>query len=222
MCGRYTLTATTDRIVKYFDSTIIQNLVPRFNVAPSQLAPVVRQLDKERKLDLFRWGIIPSWSKKGAAASGLINARAETVCEKSSFQESYTSRRCLVPADGFYEWRKEGSKKQPFRIGFHNGELFAFAGLYQLPVSYKDSQNRSGLVGNFAIITTAANKKIAPLHHRMPVIVKPTDFERWLKGGAKDAQAIMKPFDSTDMVFYRVSRRVNNVKNDDKSCIYPL
>ena len=222
MCGRYTLTATNDELVKVFGSTVIENFFPRFNVAPGQLAPVLRQLDEERKLELIRWGIIPSWSKEGVGASRLINARAETVREKTSFGESYTSRRCLVPADGFYEWRKEGLKKQPFRVGFRNGELFAFAGLYQFPISHNDAQNPNDLVGNFAIITTAANKKLAPLHHRMPVIVKPKDFEQWLNGEPKDAQAIMKPFDSKEMAFYRVSPRVNNVKNDDESCISPL
>ena len=195
---------------------------PRFNIAPTQLAPVVRQLGEERKVDLLEWGIIPSWPKEGAVASRLINARAETVHEKLSFRDAYIFRRCLIPADGFYEWRKDGSRKQPFRIGFRNGKTFAFAGLYQAHVPHDYSKNRSGLNGNFSIVTTVANKKLAPIHHRMPVIVEPRDFNRWLKGTPKDAQAIMGPFDPSDMIFYRVSKRVNNAKNDDETCIHPL
>ena len=131
MCGRYSLTVTPDELYRLFGIDDKLNLQPRFNVAPTQAAPVVRKTGGKKNMDMLRWGLIPPWSKDVSIASKLINARGETVAEKPSFRSAYESRRCLVPVDGFYEWRTEGGKKQPFRIGFREGKPFAFAGLWE-------------------------------------------------------------------------------------------
>ena len=173
-------------------------------------------------MDMLRWGLIPPWSKDASIASKLINARGETVAEKPSFRSAYESRRCLVPVDGFYEWRTEGGKKQPFRIGFREGKPFAFAGLWEswtVPEGLKDTGDT---VETFTIVTTNANPKLVPIHHRMPVIVDPTDYELWLEGGSDEANAVIKPFSQDDMAFYRVSTRVNNVRNAAEACVEPL
>ena len=222
MCGRYSLTVTPDELYRLFGIDDKLNLQPRFNVAPTQAAPVVRKTGGEKNMDMLRWGLIPPWSKDASIASKLINARGETVAEKPSFRSAYESRRCLVPVDGFYEWRTEGGKKQPFRIGFREGKPFAFAGLWEswtVPEGLKDTGDT---VETFTIVTTNANPKLVPIHHRMPVIVDPTDYELWLEGGSDEANAVIKPFSQDDMAFYRVSTRVNNVRNDDEACVEPL
>lgn len=222
MCGRYSLTVTPDELYRLFGIDDKLNLQPRFNVAPTQAAPVVRKNGAEKNMDMLRWGLIPPWSKDVSIASKLINARGETVAEKPSFRSAYESRRCLVPVDGFYEWRTEGGKKQPFRIGFREGKPFAFAGLWEswtVPEGLKDTGDT---VETFTIVTTNANPKLVPIHHRMPVIVDPTDYELWLEGGSDEANAVIKPFSQDDMAFYRVSTRVNNVRNDDEACVEPL
>ena len=222
MCGRYSLTVTPDELCRLFGIDNKLNLRPRFNVAPTQAAPVVRKTRGERKMDMLRWGLIPSWSKDAAIASKLINARGETVAEKPSFRSAYESRRCLVPVDGFYEWRTEGGKKQPFRIGFREGKPFAFAGLWESWTVPEGLEDTGDTVETFTIVTTNANPKLVPIHHRMPVIVDPTDYELWLEGGSDEANAVIKPFSQDDMAFYRVSTRVNNVRNDDEACVEPL
>ncbi len=222
MCGRYSLTVTPDELYRLFGIDDKLNLQPRFNVAPTQAAPVVRKTGGKKNMDMLRWGLIPPWSKDASIASKLINARGETVAEKPSFRSAYESRRCLVPVDGFYEWRTEGGKKQPFRIGFREGKPFAFAGLWEswtVPEGLKDTGDT---VETFTIVTTNANPKLVPIHHRMPVIVDPTDYELWLEGGSDEANAVIKPFSQDDMAFYRVSTRVNNVRNDDEACVEPL
>lgn len=222
MCGRYSLTVTPDELYRLFGIDDKLNLQPRFNVAPTQAAPVVRKTGGKKNMDMLRWGLIPPWSKDASIASKLINARGETVAEKPSFRSAYESRRCLVPVDGFYEWRTEGGKKQPFRIGFREGKPFAFAGLWEswtVPEGLKDTGDT---VETFTIVTTNANPKLVPIHHRMPVIVDPTDYELWLEGGSDEANAVIKPFSQDDMAFYRVSTRVNNARNDDEACVEPL
>ena len=222
MCGRYSLTVTPDELYRLFGIDDKLNLQPRFNVAPTQAAPVVRKTGGEKNMDMLRWGLIPSWSKDASIASKLINARGETVAEKPSFRSAYESRRCLVPVDGFYEWRTEGGKKQPFRIGFREGKPFAFAGLWESWTVPEGLEDTGDTVETFTIVTTNANPKLVPIHHRMPVIVDPTDYELWLEGGSDEANAVIKPFSQDDMAFYRVSTRVNNVRNDDEACVEPL
>ena len=171
---------------------------------------------------MLRWGLIPSWSKDMSVGAKLINARGETVAQKSSFQDAYQERRCLIPVDGFYEWRREGETKQPFRIGFRDGKPFVFAGLWESWTAPEDADNAGETIETFTIVTTDANDKLAPIHHRMPVIVDPVDFERWLIGNPAEAANVIRAFPDDDMAFYRVSTRVNNVGNDDEDCILPL
>lgn len=222
MCGRYTLTVTPELLRELFGFEVTPNLQPRYNIAPTQAAPVVRTTDGARHLDLLRWGLVPSWSQDMSVASRLINARGETVAEKPSFRDAFASRRCLVPADGFYEWRREGEVKQPFRIGFRGGAPFAFAGLWERWTAPADAENAGETVETFAIVTTEANARLRPIHARMPVIVASADYEAWLTGDAGAAKAVVRPCPADDMAFYRVTTRVNSVRNDDAECVAPL
>ena len=227
MCGRYSLTTPLDAFRALFDVENLINLPPRYNIAPTQDAAVVRLSDGgTRELTLLRWGLIPSWSKDAAIGSRMINARAETVADKPSFRSAFRHRRCLVPADGFYEWRTEDGRKQPFRIGMKGGAPFAFAGLWEqwtaTAASTGISEGES--VETFAILTTEANEKLRPIHARMPVILAPECYDQWLDA-ANDRDSLLsllRPYPVAPMAFYRVSTVVNNVRNDDPSCTAPL
>ena len=186
------------------------------------MVPVVRVRDGERHMDVLRWGLIPAWSRDAAVASKLINARGETLAEKSSFKAAYLSRRCLVPADGFYEWRSEGGSKQPFRIGFRGGKPFMFAGLWESWRPAAKTSTAENVIETFTIVTTQANTKLAKIHHRMPVIVDPSEFDLWLNGTPGTVSPVIRPYPQESMVYYRVSTRVNNVLNDDPECVAPL
>ena len=162
MCGRYSLSVTPEMLRTLVNVDAFLNLEPRFNIAPTQMAPVVRSFNGGRRMDILRWGLIPSWSKDKTAASKLINARGETVAQKPSFRDAYKHRRCLVPVDGFYEWRKEGEGKQPFRIGFKEGKPFVFAGLWESWTVPADQEDAGEMIETYTIITTDANERIAP------------------------------------------------------------
>ena len=222
MCGRYSLSVTPEMLRTLVNVDAYLNLEPRFNIAPTQMAPVVRSFNGGRRMDMLRWGLIPSWSRDKTAASKLINARGETVAQKPSFCDAYKHRRCLVPVDGFYEWRKEGEGKQPFRIGFKEGKPFVFAGLWESWTIPAGQEDDGEVIETYTIVTTDANERIAPIHHRMPVIVDPADYEIWLTGDPSEAANVIRAFPPCDMAFYRVSPRVNNVRNDDESCVEPL
>ena len=222
MCGRYTLSVTPEMLRTLVNVDASLNLQPRFNIAPTQMAPVVRPSDDGRRMDMLRWGLIPSWSKDKNIASKLINARGETVAQKPSFRDAYKKRRCLVPVDGFYEWRKEGEAKQPYRIGFRGGMPFVFAGLWESWTVPNGQEDAGDVIETYTIVTTEANSKITPIHHRMPVIVDPSDYDLWLNGAPDAAANVIRAFPPDAMAFYRVSTRVNNVRNDDESCIEPL
>jgi putative SOS response-associated peptidase YedK len=175
---------------------------------------------------MSRWGLIPGWSKDGSAAAKMINARAETLSEKPSFREAFQKRRCLIPADGFYEWRMEDGKKQPFRIGMKGGVVFAFAGLWE---SWQAKQDGYGYeegdpVETVTIVTTDANDKLRPIHHRMPVILAPEEYATWLDpaNDVVNCQKLLKSYPVDPMAFYRVGVFVNNARNDDARCIEPL
>ena len=205
----------------------LPNLPPRYNIAPTQQVAVVRSGEGgARDLAMMRWGLIPHWSRDASMAAKMINARAETLTEKPSFRDAVQHRRCLVPADGFYEWRMEDGRKQPFRIGMKGGAVFAFAGLWE---SWTVTTTAAGLtegdqVDTVTIVTTVANDKLRPIHARMPVILPPEAFDGWLDP-ANDPQAacaLLKPYPAEPMAFYRVSQAVNNVRNDDSSCTAPL
>ena len=227
MCGRYSLTTPLDAFRALFDFENLLNLPPRYNIAPTQKAAVVRTTEAgARELAMLRWGLIPSWSKDASMGAKMINARSETVAEKPSFREAFRSRRCLIPADGFYEWRMEDGHKQPFRIGMKGGVPFAFAGLWEHWTADAASTGISEgeIVETFTVITTVANDKLRPIHARMPVILGPETFDQWLDA-ANDRDTLLSllgPYPVDPMAFYRVGTAVNNVRNDDPSCIAPL
>ena len=222
MCGRYTLTTPPIKIRELTQVKTSLNTPPLFNVAPPQDAPVLRVKKGSSQLVMLRWGLIPPWAKDATIASKLINARFETAPDKPSFRAAYGSRRCLVPADGFYEWRSEHGVKQAFRIGLQEGKAFAFAGLWE---AWKKPTGPGGVeevLETFTILTTQANQKLAPIHHRMPVIVSPSNFDMWLNGEPKETRMLGQPYPSEEMIYYRVSSRVNNVKNNDAECVAPV
>ena len=217
MCGRYSLTTPVEGIRRLFDFAALPNLPARYNIAPTQPAPVVRRGgDGRRELALLRWGLVPSWAKDASIGSRLINARAETVADKPAFRAAFKSRRCLVVADGFYEWRKLGDGKQPYRITLADGGPFAFAGLWE-----RWAPAAGEAIESFAIVTTDANPRLRPIHDRMPVILDPAGHETWLDGGPA-ALTLLRPFPGDALAVHAVDRRVNNPRHDDPACIAPL
>jgi len=219
MCGRYSLKTDDIHIRRQFTLKDSPRWVPRYNVAPGQDVPIVRaNAEGERKLVFARWGLIPSWSKEPKAEFSTINARAETVAAKPAFRTAFRRRRCLIPADGYYEWAaRPGSKiKQPYYIGLRDGGLFAFAGLWER------WERGETAVESCTIIVTEANELTRPIHGRMPVILPEEDYELWLSADARQAehlQSLLKPFPSERMRAYPVSTEINNPRNDNDKCI---
>ncbi|HEV2845095.1 MAG TPA: SOS response-associated peptidase [Thermoanaerobaculia bacterium] len=223
MCGRYTLSTPSDDVALLFDISELMPLPPRYNMAPTQEAAVVRVVEPggPRRLDLLKWGLIPYWAKEAAIGNKLINARSETVVEKASFKTSFKKKRCLIPADGFYEWKKEGKLKQPFLIRRKDAKPFAFAGLWS---AWRDPE-RSQWVETFTILTTDANDLLRPLHNRMPVILDRESFDLWLDPKVDDAarlQPLLVPHSVDDFEAFPVSRVVNSPAHDQPDCIAPL
>lgn len=220
MCGRFTLTVDPQVIQQEFGvQTVAADLKPRYNIAPTQPVAVVVN-DGGRRLEMFRWGLIPFWAKDPAIGNRMINARAETVAEKASFKNSLKNRRCLVVADGFYEWRKEAQGKTPFYIRLASGRPFAFAGLWDTW-----SPKEGDPVRSCTIITTAPNEFMASIHNRMPVILTPAAVERWLdpdESNPEVLQPLLQPYPAELMMGYPVSRVVNSPANDSPACIEPL
>jgi len=223
MCGRYRLSRRKQIIAEHFDAiSDAEDWVPRYNIAPTQPVTVIRQHPTEptRHLSQMRWGLIPSWSKDASSAAKMINARSETARTLPAFRDAMKYRRCLVPADGFYEWRKSGKEKQPYCFEVNEGKLFAFAGLWE---GWKDPNGN--WIKTCTILTTTPNSVTSAVHDRMPVILEPSDFDLWLDPGMKDASIIselLKPFDAAAMRCYPVSTRVNQVLNDDAECASPV
>ena len=219
MCGRYRLSRRNQILEEHFDADFgEEDWRPRYNIAPTQPVPVLRQHPKEPKrvLSLMRWGLIPSWAKDGSGAAGMINARSETAATKPAFRDPMMLRRCLIPADAFYEWQRNGTGKQPFCFEAKDGELFAFAGLWD---RWKDSSGE--WIRSCAILTTAPNALTATVHDRMPVILNRDDYDLWLDPGMTNVEAVsalLKPFDAHLMSAHAMSSRVNQVSNDDEAC----
>lgn len=216
MCGRYSITSPTEAIQRVFKVPERPNMPPRYNVAPTQAVPAVRLGDDGgRHLVMLRWGLIPFWTEDESIASRLINARAESASTKPAFRAAFRRRRCLVVADGFYEWKKpekKGAPKQPYRAALKSGEPFGFAGLWERWTNPRDQSE----VETCTILTTDANPLLAEIHPRMPVIVAPEDFDIWLDTSveADKAEALLKPYPAAEMTAYPVSRAVNKVAND--------
>jgi len=199
-----------------------EDWAPRYNIAPTQPVPVIRQNPKEpiRQLSLMRWGLIPSWAKESSGAARMINARSETASTKPAFRNALKSRRCLIPADAFYEWMSTEKTKQPYCFEVNEGELFAFAGLWD---RWKD------LSGNWvktcSILTTTPNAVTSAVHDRMPVILDPDSYDLWLDPGMTNVAAasdLLKPFDARLMRSYPVSTQINHVVNDYEECSAPV
>jgi len=223
MCGRYRLSRRKQIIEEHFDSADWQDdWSPRFNIAPTQPVPVIRQHPKEsrRDLSLMRWGLIPSWAKDTSGAARMINARGETAHTLPAFRDAMKLRRCLVPADGFYEWAKTAKAKQPYCFEVNDGALFAFAGLWD---RWKDTGGN--WVKTCSILTTTPNAVTAPIHDRMPVIIDPDAYDLWLDPGMQNVAAIselLKPYGARQMRCYPISNRINHVANDDVECSRPV
>ena len=227
MCGRFTQRFSWREVYEALSLVgPAANLRPRYNLAPSQSAAVVRSEAGAHRLTMMRWGLIPDWAKDPGIGHKLINARVETASVKPAFRAAWSKRRCLVPADGFYEWRREGSVRQPWLIAPRDGAPMAFAGLWERWRVPGDTALRGSLaerqpgdtVETFTILTCAANATLRVLHHRMPVILRPDMFEAWLAG--EDVRPGPAPEDWLAM--HRVTTRVNNPRNDDPECIVAL
>ena len=223
MCGRYRLSRRKQIIEEHFDSADWQDdWSPRYNIAPTQQVPVIRQHPKEpiRQISLMKWGLIPSWAKDTSGAAKMINARSETAHSLPAFREAMKLRRCLFPADGFYEWQRRGSAKQPFCFEVGDGGLFAFAGLWE---RWRDPSGQ--WVKSCSILTTTPNAVTSAVHERMPVILDPDSYDLWLDSGMQSVAAIselLKPYDAQFMRCYPVSPRINCFANDDEGCSRPV
>lgn len=222
MCGRYRLTRKKEILAEHFGIEPPDNWQPRYNVAPAQDVPVIRQDRNEpRRIALtMRWGLIPFWSKDAKDGFKMINARSEGIAEKPAFKEALRKRRCLIPADGFYEWQKSGGKKRPFCFTLANETPFAFAGLWE---RWKDLEGK--LIETCSIITTKPNKLTEDVHDRMPVILHPEDYDLWLDPGFQNVdalQAMLRPYEADQMKRFEVSSRVGKVENDDPEVIAPV
>jgi len=223
MCGRYRLSRRKQIIEEYFDATPWDDdWRPRYNIAPTQPVPVIRQHPKEpvRQISSMLWGLIPHWAKDASGTASTINARSETAATKPAFRDPLKLRRCLIPADGFYEWKKMPSSKQPYCFEVNDGQLFAFAGLWD---GWKDANGN--WVRTCSILTTMPNAMTSAIHDRMPVILNPDSYDLWLDPGMTNVQVVselLKPFDPESMRCYPVSTRINHVANDDEDCSRPM
>jgi putative SOS response-associated peptidase YedK len=223
MCGRYRLSRREQLVKEYFDTADWQDdWTPRYNIAPTQPVPVIRQNPREpvRELSLMKWGLIPSWGKNPSIATSTLNAKSETAATKPAFRDPLKFRRCLIPADGFYEWSRTGKTKQPYCFEVDEGEMFAFAGLWD------GWKNTSGSwIKTCSILTTTPNIVTSAIHDRMPVILDPDSYDLWLDPGmnkVSELSRLLVPFGAKSMRSYPVSTRINHVANDDEECSRPV
>jgi putative SOS response-associated peptidase YedK len=224
MCGRFVQNSPFDTLQQNFNiRTTASDIIPNYNVAPTQEILAIVKHYNENKLEKLHWGLVPFWAKDISIGSRMINARAETVAEKPGFRNAFKRRRCLIPADGFYEWKGEKGNKQPYYVSVPSGEPFAFAGLWE---TCTDKESDEGSVyKSCTIITTAAKGYISKIHHRMPVILFPEFHEKWLNSqiqDPKELEIILRDGIIHDIKYYPVSKLVNSVKNNDPNCIRPL
>jgi putative SOS response-associated peptidase YedK len=219
MCGRFVIELSPGLVAGFFGLTEIPDLPTRYNVAPTQLVPAIREAtDGSRRLSMMRWGLVPSWAKD--IGDGLINARSETVSEKPSFRQTVRRRRCIIPASGFYEWQKVEKLKVPYYLRMVDSSPMPFAGIWEAWCS-PDGQ----VLESCAILTTSANAKVAPIHDRMPVILDPAGFSLWLDRQVHEVDklaGLFVPYPADRLEAYRVTMLVNNPAHDDAECIEPL
>ena len=224
MCGRYSQRQSAEIIAQAFQIDHIPALKPRYNIAPTQPVPTILQLptSTKRQLKMLNWGLIPSWAKDTKISSKLINARAETVAEKPSFRSAFRQRRCLVIADGFYEWKQQEDKqKQPFYFRMNDEHPFAFAGLWE---HWQDKDSEE-VIDSCTILTTEPNELMQSVHNRMPVILEPKNYDVWLDPEVKNPellQPLLHSYPAEEMTAFPVSKVVNKPGNDTAECINSL
>jgi putative SOS response-associated peptidase YedK len=220
MCGRYAITSAPEAIRALFAYHEQPNFPPRYNVAPTQPVPVVRLADGKREFVLMRWGLLPAWVKDPRSVSLLIMARGDTVSAKPAFSAAIRRRRCLLPADGFYEWKQDGERRRPHYIRLKSGGPMALAGLWETWSGPNGEE-----MDTVAVVTTRANRTLAPIHERMPVIVPPDAFDLWLdcrRVDGETASALIVPARDDLLEAYEVSLAVNRAANDNPALIEPL
>lgn len=230
MCGRFTLRTSAPKLIELFQLDDLPMLSPRFNVAPTQQILIIRLNSSaetgndalHRRAETARWGLVPFWAKDLSIGNRMLNARSETVAEKPAFRQAFQKRRCLIPADGFYEWEKVAVKqKQPWWIHMPDQLPFAMAGLWE---TWKSTENVGELLISCTILTTAANADMLPIHDRMPVILQPDQYDAWLSPDSSLAQRsqLMQPLPDGILQRFKVSTLVNKPANDTVECISPL
>ncbi len=221
MCGRFAITTPPDAVRAYFDYKEQPNFPPRYNIAPTQPIPIIRMNAQAREFALVRWGLVPSWMKEIPLSNPMINARAETLLEKPSFKKAAARRRCLVPIDGYYEWKRtSGETAKPYFIQKKDAGLLAVAGIWEHWQGADGSEIESA-----ALITTAANETLSPIHHRMPAILDKAAQAQWLNVtdiSAEQARQFLQPADNTLLTAYRVTPAVNKVANDNAQLLEPV
>ncbi len=222
MCGRFTLIFRPEEFLDYFRLEETPVLEDRFNIAPTQEVAVVREIGWKRRLDHMRWGLVPAWAESPSTCGMLINARAETVHLKPSFREALTHRRCIIPASGFYEWRKEGSVRQPYYLQPKEGSFMALAGLWE---RWQNPENPRENLFSCTVITTEANEDVRPMHDRMPAVLGRSDFDRWLDPSQYDPTRLiplLRSLKSDSLLITPVSTFVNQTAHEGPRCIQPI
>ncbi|WP_017688012.1 SOS response-associated peptidase [Paenibacillus sp. PAMC 26794] len=222
MCGRFTITDPLDAIMDRYYASIADGFdyKPNYNAAPMQYIPTIIGSKDGNRLGALRWGLVPSWAKDDKIGNKMINARAETLTEKTSFKRLISSKRCIIPTNGFYEWRKEGTEKQPMRILMKDDSLFSLAGLYD---TWTDPDGNK--LSTCTIITTEPNSLMENIHNRMPVILRPEDELEWLGRDNDNVQSLLgllKPYQASEMRAYEVQKEVGNVRNNNEELIYEI
>jgi putative SOS response-associated peptidase YedK len=215
MCGRFTLRTPVKNLAKAFQVEEVPEIEARYNIAPTQTILSVQGTATGREFRRLKWGLIPSWAKDESIGAKLINARSETVTEKPSFREAFKRRRCIIPADGFYEWQRTNGRKQPYYFSMRDNHPFGFAGLWE---KWRDADGK--ILETCAILTTEANEALRPVHDRMPVILHSEDYELWLDDDTRKLDLIkelLRPYPSSEMVSYPVSKRINSPSEQGKT-----
>lgn len=217
MCGRFTLRSSPDVLAEQFDIDAFEPYAARYNIAPTQPVFAVIRADDRRVGHFLRWGLLPSWAKDPRIGSPMINARAETVAEKPSFRAAFRRRRCLIPADGYYEWAATPAGKQAWFIHRPDDACFAFAGLWE------HWEHDGTVIESCAILTCAANARLSAIHDRMPVVIEPADYTLWLASeqAAPAPSALLRAMNDDFFALRRVTKRVNSPRNDGPDCILP-
>ncbi len=222
MCGRFVLTTAGEALAEHFDLETAPALAPRYNIAPSQEVAVVRrrQVEGSRELAMLRWGLVPHWARDPKMGARMINARSETVAEKPSFRDAFKRGRCLVPVSGFYEWQRSGKGKQPYYFRGKDERPLAIAALWD---RWRGPENT--VIESCALLTTAANELMRPIHDRMPVIVEPANYRLWLDPASRNADrlhALLTPRTTDELEAFAVGTAVNNPRHDDATNVKPI